>query len=59
MYVEKNELTKVSRKYGLTFLLTFLVGRFTFLVTFSCMHSFCLLPGAAAAAAAPAAAGFC
>ena len=31
----------------LTFLLTFLAGRLTFLLTFSYMHSFCLLFAAA------------
>ena len=36
----------------LTFLLTFLAGRLTFFLTFSYMHSFCLLPAAATAAAA-------
>ena len=32
----------------LTFLLTFLAGRLTFFLTFSYMHSFCLLSAAAA-----------
>ena len=39
--------SKVSRNYWLTFLLTFLAGRLTFLLTFSYMCSFCLLSAAA------------
>ena len=42
----------------LTFLLTFLAGRLTFLLTFSYMCSFCLLSAAAAAGAAAAACCF-
>ena len=40
--------TKVTRNYGLMFLLTFLAGRLTFFLTFSYMHSFCLLSATAA-----------
>ena len=38
---------KVAWNYWLTFWLTFLAGRLTFLLTFSYMHSFCLLFAAA------------
>ena len=51
-FLKKNHWTKSPWNYGLTFLLTFLAERLTFLLTFSYIHSICLLPGAPAAPAA-------
>ena len=45
--MKKTQWTKVSRYCLLTFLLTFLAGRLTFLLTFSYIHRFCLLSAAA------------
>ena len=51
IFEKKNLWTKVSENYWLTFSLTFLAGRLTFLLTFSYMCSFCLLSAVCAAAA--------